>query len=353
MATAVREYSVVGLLLKPLRVIVALLRSLFNRKVKARFLYLEVTHHCNLRCVACYTGAGPEKEDALNLAEQKSVVRQAKEMGAKVVSLSGSGEPLLYKNLFELIDYIRGLNMAAVIFTNGTVLDEGAAEFLMSRNVFTYFKLYSLDPVVFDRMVGRKNAYKWVDYKYRYDGMLRMLKIPSGLKCLLDVRQTAVNMNLIRIETLITRINYPSVPDIARFCRELDIGFYLETPVFTGRAVENYDDVAVSGAAYENLYNELVQILGKEYFEKVHNHPCPVEKNPVVWTNGDIAFCSSRGARVGNVRDVPLDKLFLKAKKLKRKEDRLIAKHQSSSKYFRTCPARQYFEQKHGIPCDY
>ena len=95
--TAMGKFSIITLL----RTIAALPESMFSRKVKTSFLYLEVTHHCNLKCVACYTGARLEKKDALNLAEQKSTIRQAKEMGVKTVSLSGSGEPLLYKNLFE------------------------------------------------------------------------------------------------------------------------------------------------------------------------------------------------------------------------------------------------------------
>ena len=353
MAALEKESGLVGVLLKPCRAIRVFIEALSAGKVKPRFLYLEVTHRCNLECIACYTGAGREKVDSLNLAEQKSVVRQAKEMGVKTVSLSGSGEPLLYNDLFELIDYIRKLEMAAVVFTNGTLIDERAAEFLMSRSVFTYFKLYSLDPVVFDRMVGRKNAYKWVDYTCRYDGVPRTLKIPSGLKCLLDARKAAENPNLIRIEVLTTRINSPTVPDVARFCRELGIGFYLETPVFTGRAIENYDQVALSSAEYEDLHNRLAEVLGKERLDAARNSPCPVEKNPVVWTNGRIAFCSSRPATIGNVRDVPLKKLFVRAKKLKRKQDRLIAKDAKNSKYFRTCPARQYYQAMHDLPCDY
>ena len=323
------------------------------RKEKARFLYLEVTHRCNLRCVACYTGAGPEKADSLNLAEQKSVVRQAKEMGARAVSLSGSGEPLLYKDLFALIDYIGQLEMDVVIFTNGTVLDEKTADFLISRNVVIYFKLYSLNPAVFDQMTGRKDVYKWVDYTYKYNGEPKRLKIPSGIKHLLDARQTEESLNSVRIETLVTRINYPTLPEVARFSKELNLGFYLETPVFKGRAIKNYNDIALSSTEYQNLYCKLVEILGEEYFQEHRKHLCPVERNPVVWTNGEVGFCSSRGACVGNVRNIPLNKLFLKAKRLKRKEDHFIAKHKRTSRYFRTCPARQYYEVKHGIPCNY
>jgi MoaA/NifB/PqqE/SkfB family radical SAM enzyme len=105
------------------------IRRVFGHREKVRLLYLEITHRCNLRCICCYTQAGTEAADALTLNEQKSVVRQAKQMRARTVSLSGSGEPLLYESLRELIDYIRELGMTVVIFTNGTVLDRDMAEF--------------------------------------------------------------------------------------------------------------------------------------------------------------------------------------------------------------------------------
>ena len=329
------------------------LKQPFGKKSKVRLLYLEVTHRCNLKCISCYTNAGVEKQNSLTLDELKSVVKQAKEMGARAVSLSGSGEPLLYKDLFVLIDYIRQLEMTVIIFTNGTILDKEIADFLISRKVVVYFKLYSLDPVVFDRMAGRKDVYKWVDYTYILNGESKEWKIPSGLKHLLDARQTQENLNLVRIETLITRINYSTLPKVATLSKALSLPLYLETLVFKGRAIENYNDIALSSSEYQNLYQNLVEILGEEYLEELRKHPCPVERNPVVWTNGEVALCSSRGACIGNVRDAPLDALFLKAKRLKRKEDRLIAKHKRTSKYFRTCPARQYFEEKYGIPCNY
>jgi len=140
------------------------IKSLLGKGPKVRMLYLEVTHRCNARCITCYTKAGKEKEDVLTLDEKKSVVRQAKELGARVISLSGSGEPLLYPHLFDLIDFIRQLDMLVVIFTNGTVLDEKTAEFLIRKGVITYFKLFSLDPDIFDRMIGKERAYNWVPY---------------------------------------------------------------------------------------------------------------------------------------------------------------------------------------------
>jgi hypothetical protein len=78
-----------------------------------------------------------------------------------------------------------------------------------------------------------------------------------------------------------------------------------------------------------------------------------VERNPVVWTNGDIGICSSRPASVGNVRDASLKTLFVRAQIQKRREDYLLARKATSGRYFRTCPARRYYNAKHNIHLNY
>jgi len=345
--------NIVAIILSPLKALKIFLREHILKKVKARFLYLEVTHRCNLSCIACYTGAGQEKDNALTFEEQKSVVRQARKMGVKCVSLSGSGEPLLYKHLLALIDYICKLEMSVIIFTNGTLIDEATAAQLVSRNVLTFFKLYSLEPDVFDRMVGRRNAYQWEEYRYFVDGDERTQMIPSGLKALLEAQQAVGRSDLVKVETLVTKINVQTIPKIARFCTEANTGFFMETPVFKGKAIQNYEKVAVNATGYESLYRELTAVFGEDYMRELKAGSCSVEKNPVVWTDGRIGLCSSRNADIGNVRDEPLKSLFLKAKRFKQKEDRVIKKKAREACYFRTCPSRQLCELENDLPCDY
>ena len=342
-----------GSLVQTTRALRCHLRLPLGRPPKVRMLYLEVTHRCNARCVACYTKAGREKPDVLTFDEKKDVIRQAGDLGARVVSLSGSGEPLLYERLFELIDYIRHLGMQVVVFTNGILLDEKAAERLIAAGAFTYFKLYSLDPTVFDQMLGREDSYTWVPWTCRNDGAGREVMIPSGLKFLLEAQGQAEAKDLVRIETLITRQNRSTLGPVAQLCKDLGLVLHLETPVFTGRAIENYEEVALRPEEYATLYDELLRILGSQYFDELRAHPCPVERNPVVWTNGDVGFCSSRPARIGNVRNASLESLFRKARRAKRKEDRRLALDREAGRYFRGCPARRFYERRHGLPCDY
>jgi len=324
-----------------------------RREEKARFLYLEVTHRCNLKCITCYTGAGIEKEKTLTFEEHKSVIRQAREIGVRRVSLSGSGEPLLYRNLLPLIDYIREMGMEVVMFTNGTLIDEAMASELIARQVTVYFKLYSLEPAIFDEMVGRQNAYRWVEYTHGIGDQKKTWQIPSGLKALLDAQQAAGRTGLVKTEALITKLNIDSLPDVADFCKNTGIDFFPETPVFTGKAMQNYKKIAASADEYEKLYQRLVAILGENYMAALRDSRCPVENNPVVWTDGSIGLCSSRPADIGNVRDEPLAELFRKAKAFKMEQDSIIEEHAKKSRFFHTCHSRQYCQWKNHLPCNY
>jgi len=322
-----------------------------GRRPRAEMLYLEITHRCNFACITCYTHAGREKPDVLTFAEQKSVVRQARRMGARLVSLAGSGEPLLCPHILALIDFIKDQSMGVVLFTNGSRIDPKTAHFLIDRNVVTYFKLGSLDPAVYDEMAGRTNAHAWVQFHYRRAGQAHRVNIPQGLKCLLEAQEAARKTALVKIEALITALNGASLPRVAAFARDLNLGVFFETPVYHGRALANRDRIAPSAEQYRALHEALVPFLGADCLQRCRDSVCPVQANPVVWTNGDVALCACRAAGVGNVRQTRLRELWAKAMDVREGVmDRLPL---PQTRYFRTCPARRSYEALYGLPCDY
>ncbi|HVN96125.1 MAG TPA: 12,18-didecarboxysiroheme deacetylase [Syntrophorhabdaceae bacterium] len=86
------------------------------------------TKRCNLRCVHCYARAENEhyKGDELSTEEGKKLIDDLSSFGVPVILFSG-GEPLLRKDLGELIGYAVQKGMRAVISTNGTLITEEAA----------------------------------------------------------------------------------------------------------------------------------------------------------------------------------------------------------------------------------
>ncbi|MDA8098009.1 MAG: radical SAM protein [Nitrospiraceae bacterium] len=84
-----------------------------------RYLELQVTNRCNLRCRHCYLGDGGSRELSLELIG--SALREFEAMQGLRVLLTG-GEPLLHSRFEEVNELLSGLFLRTVLFTNGTLL---------------------------------------------------------------------------------------------------------------------------------------------------------------------------------------------------------------------------------------
>jgi 12,18-didecarboxysiroheme deacetylase len=97
-------------------------------KDKKPVVVWNVGQRCNLKCVHCYSQSKDiEYPNELNTKEAKAMLDGLAEYGAPVILFSG-GEPLMRKDLMELITYARDKGLRAVISTNGTLITEEKAE---------------------------------------------------------------------------------------------------------------------------------------------------------------------------------------------------------------------------------
>jgi len=99
--------------------------------------WIEPTTECQLKCPFCYRGADQDgfvgvhtpvevvKRDIDALVEQRKVA---------TISIAG-GEPLMYPNLLEIVDYIRERDVEVMILTNGILLDEAMLRNLKAHSV--------------------------------------------------------------------------------------------------------------------------------------------------------------------------------------------------------------------------
>lgn len=89
--------------------------------MKARFSCLRfyVTHICNSKCWFCDTNDKFYKNfKSLSINDAKLLVKQAVELGCNYIDFTG-GEPLIYKDLPELIKYANSLGVTTEITSNG------------------------------------------------------------------------------------------------------------------------------------------------------------------------------------------------------------------------------------------
>jgi 12,18-didecarboxysiroheme deacetylase len=97
-------------------------------KDKKPVVVWNVTQRCNLRCVHCYAHSKDmEYENELSTEEGMALIDDLADFGCPVILFSG-GEPLMRKDLPELVGYARSKGIRAVISTNGTLITEEMAK---------------------------------------------------------------------------------------------------------------------------------------------------------------------------------------------------------------------------------
>lgn len=85
-----------------------------------------VSSNCNLRCKHCFFAEEQYRYDSTNdLSTQQALdlIDEFEEMNVYHVSLTG-GEPLLRKDIFEIIKKLKSKNIIVYIQTNGTLINE-------------------------------------------------------------------------------------------------------------------------------------------------------------------------------------------------------------------------------------
>ncbi len=96
-------------------------------KDKKPVVVWNIGRRCNLKCVHCYSQSkNIEYKDELTTDEAKRMLDDLADFGSPVILFSG-GEPLLRKDLFELIAHAKEKGLRAVISTNGTLITKEKA----------------------------------------------------------------------------------------------------------------------------------------------------------------------------------------------------------------------------------
>jgi radical SAM protein with 4Fe4S-binding SPASM domain len=256
-------------------------------------LDLELTKRCNLRCVYCYADGGKPNPDELSFEEICAVLDQAREMGAKKVTITG-GEPMTRNDFFSIVEYAKKINLGVSLYTNGNFIDKEAARRLADLGVFPCVKLDSIDPQTQDRLAGRMGAFD---------------DIMKGIKNLQEAgygEDRQMNIN-----TVITQKNIDGLPELWRWARENSI-----QPMFLrlgpkGRAVGR-DSLAVGTDRLKALFDELAEIdreFGEDWQATTPFCGRGCHKHYIscyVGSQGHVQPCTGVDVRGGNIRERPL-----------------------------------------------
>ena len=118
---------------------------------------IELTHHCNFRCEHCYI---PDflAPDRLSTERLLSLLEELAEMGTMFLTLTG-GELFLRRDWLPVAQRARQLGFGLRLFSNGTLIDQAAADAIAALPAVVEISLYSMNRLTFETVTQREGSF--------------------------------------------------------------------------------------------------------------------------------------------------------------------------------------------------
>ncbi|MBE6499391.1 MAG: GTP 3',8-cyclase MoaA [Methanobrevibacter thaueri] len=166
-------------------------------------LRITLTNRCNVNCLYCHHDGMVQSKDEMNAEELYTICKIAKKNGVKKIRLSG-GEPLLKKDIVEIVEKINSLDFKDISMTTNGILLEKYAKPL---------KEAGLDRVNVSLDTLNRKTYEFIAKKdYLEDAKKGILKA-------VEVGLYPVKINMV----IMKDINQNEIKDMFEFCRDNDI----------------------------------------------------------------------------------------------------------------------------------
>ncbi len=221
-----------------------------------KILYIETTNRCNLRCKGCILYRGSwEPERDISLAELIRITDQVPEL--KQVYLHGIGEPLLNKELPEIIRHLKRRKVYVLFNSNGILLNSQRQQDLVAAG---------LDELRISLDAASSTGYEKIRNSNAFEGIIDNLK-----SFLILQKQHQVAYPKLSLWFLGTRDNISEIPGLIELAAEIGIDeVYLQRLVYfqdnggygVARAAKTLQDSAGGSSELIHKSQELAAKLG-------------------------------------------------------------------------------------------
>jgi len=279
------------------RLILRQSKVLFRWNSMPSEIELGLTFRCQCTCPQCsvWKPVGANDDGVLTTDEAKDLVDQATHLGCWRISFFG-GEPLLRKDLPELINYAHRKGMLTVVTTNGLQLDAQMVETLKNAGLgFCRVSIDSPDPEIHDSIRGIKGL---------FDRCMKGMDLlaEAGIETQLSTVAFRENLQDNRLVKLF---------DIGRAHRARTV--LVLFPMVSGKWADSVDRLLTREE------EDYVRKISLEYDSKyvVVELPrsdtiCRAQKKLQLYVSpyGDVSPCSPLLNTYGNIRQEPLEDLW-------------------------------------------
>jgi len=163
-------------------------------------LRISITSRCNVKCLYCHHDGIMPQDNEMTAHEIFKIAQVARDIGIKKIRLSG-GEPLIRKDIVEIVEKISTLEFKDVsITTNGTLMERYAQKLVDAGLKRVNVSLDTLNP----------DTYQFITSRNYLDSAKR------GIKAAAQAGLDPVKVNMVVMKD----INHQEIWDMFQFCKK-------------------------------------------------------------------------------------------------------------------------------------
>lgn len=258
---------------------------------------IELTNRCNWHCKYCYIGAGAGGKTVHEAPFLKSILLKLDDAGIDEIGWIG-GEPLMYRDIFVLMDYAKMMGLSNALYTNGSLIT--------SKNVDSIVRLVS-------RIIIHVDA---VNFEGFAEGQLKVNKahFSSNMAAVPLLVSAGFPVRKIMVSIPLTRKCYENLEETMVFYAHKGVDYFNLIPLTSlGRAGEEIKDF-ISKEELKKAFELRSKILRYPFLEEMgiseYGKWFQLTDFTINW-KGDIVPYIDYFRPVGNIYDRDLKDILL------------------------------------------
>lgn len=294
----------------------------------------EVINLCNSKCKTCLQWKRKPDSTILTTFEGKELIRQFSDIGLINLCFSG-GEPLLRKDLVELIDFAKKQGLSTLLLTNGLLLTERRARELVDARLDSIY--ISIDAAYAELNDEIRGLVGYFDLAMAAIDHLKAMRRNASPKIFIKATLTVKNANqLIPLAQLCIKKGIDGLSfQLAQISEPSDF-------VFDDDLLISKNNSSLLLESWNEVVTEYQKILtgSFQYYQALRNSI----ENPESWQQyrnvsgfsyvvidswGDVFTCPSKINKIGNIREDSFENVWF-GQKAHEMRSSMAAKTESS-----------------------
>lgn len=285
-------------------------------------IYAIINTKCNARCRMC-TCWRNNSDDELPASIWIRALKELKELSSTFnVSFSG-GEPLMKKDLYEILEFCKEQNITFGVTTNGLLLNEKNVQRLLNCNVFNInISIDSMIDEIHDSIRGVPGC---------------LAKVKKNVEYLVEQKRKTGSRVSIMMKPVVCSENLPDLQKLAEYAKDIGIAGVQFQPIFEwseeSKQMTNVDPgllkdmidrlIEMKAEGYPILNSELTIRQWTDHFTgklPERTSPCVVGlRSLTIKQDGEVVLCGVCNAYIGNIKDSSVGDLWYgeKTKKIR------------------------------------